>query len=258
MSHFTPYCETTRKAKSLKGASNFRFCENYFFDITYNKYMIYPSLFVPDNTFYYQMRVPGTTHILYGKCTNNCICWDGNLDTVKGYNSCFPDPVTNKKCPAGYRLRKYSFEEYREGCVPEVSCPLSCATCNSNSECLSCRNDMFSKNTISPLSGTVYCGECSQGCLSCSGPDASQCNCFQDPNQSLELFVSFSINQSSVVFDRVSNTCMYPVECVENCLSCVSTTSCKTCRENYRFDSSQSKCVLSKFKKCFRTDPVNS
>ena len=258
LSHLTPYCETTRKAKSLKGASHLRFCENYFFDITYNKHMIYPSLFVPDNNFYYQMRVPGTSHTLYGKCTNNCICWDGNLDTVKGYNSCFLDPVTNKKCPPGYRLRKYSFGESREECIPEISCPSSCATCNSNSECLSCRNDLYSVNIISPLSGTVYCRECSEGCLSCSGPSASECNCHQDLNKSLQIFVSFTMNKSSAVFDRISSTCTHPVDCVENCLSCFSTTSCKKCSENHRFDSNLRNCVLSKFKKCFRSDPENS
>ena len=105
---FTPYCGYLYKLRSLKGAVNLSFCSNFYFDISYKRHMIYASKSVPDNGYYYQIPIKNSTNILYGKCRNNCNCWDGDLNTNKGYNSYFPDPVTNQKCRDGYLLEKYS------------------------------------------------------------------------------------------------------------------------------------------------------
>ena len=105
---YTPSCDSLYKMISLKGAVNLSFCGNLYFDISYKRQMIYPSRSMPDNGYYYQIPIENSTNILYGRFRNNCNCWDGDLNTTKGYNSCFPDPVTGQKCRHGYRVEKYS------------------------------------------------------------------------------------------------------------------------------------------------------
>ena len=224
---YDPNCEQLLRVPSLKGAANLNFCENLYFDITYKRNMIYASKSIPSNDFYYyQIPVQNSSNILYGKCRNNCNCWDGDLYTSKGYNTCIPDPITNKKCKVGYRLKKYSLSEIYEECVFDVFCPSTCNRCNFRGSCLECADSTFNNNYIDYYYESLFCRSCSTDCLACSSSSTSDCHCHKD---------QFGLGNPAD-FDPVFHLCYPEVKCPVNCIECSSSDTCDLCRSNLYFD----------------------
>ena len=196
---------------------------------------------MPDNTYYYQIPLPGTTHIFNGKCRNNCNFWDGNLHTTKGYNTCIADPVINKKCFGNTRLRKYSISGNFEECVNDFLCLSTCNECDQNKNCFSCVNETFNRNIISSVSKTKYCGECSENCLACSGPNKKDCNCFDDHYGT----------DSSAYFNTDFFLCRSTnLKCLESCEICTSSGLCTACNKNHVLNLNLNKCETPKNRSC--------
>ena len=237
---YTRYCGSLYKLKSLKGAVNLSFCEKLYFDISYKRHMIYASKSVPDNGYYYQIPVKNSTNILYGKFRNNCKCWDGDLNTSRGYNSCFPDPVTNQKCRDGYRLEKYSVGGgLLEDCVLDVDCSINCRECNTDSECIDCLNSEYNVNYINYFTESRFCGNCASNCFSCWGPNDLDCHCHAD---------QFGY-EGSAFYIKEFHLCVPSLVCPDNCVLC-SSQVCLGCSNNYFLDPITKTCLPVNTRSC--------
>jgi hypothetical protein len=235
VTHIIPNCDKLKLQKSLKGGITMSFCDNLFFDIVNNKHMLYATTQMPTNKYYYQLPIPGTTNILYGECQNNCNCWDGNLLTSKGYNSCFLDPQTNQICKSGYFLKTISIDPLLQECAQTpVSCHPSCKTCDSYYACTSCQNPAHEINFTSPFSGSLFCRDCAPKCLTCSSFYNDTCLCFEDQ------FGEYA----TATFDADFRLCQSSLICPRNCLKCRNNTSCDECKPFHEFDKKKNACVI--------------
>jgi hypothetical protein len=237
VTHFTPDCTNIFRFKSLKGALFSRFCDNIYIDITNNPQMVYANYNVPSNGHYFQIPIPGTSTILYGKCRNNCKCWDPSLPKEMGYNSCLIDPAFGSKCAPGYRIRKYDFNDLYQECVPDWFCPDECLSCDSNGKCLSCEDAKFDSNFLSVFNDHLFCKDCSPGCFSCSGSNQLQCNCHQDQFR------------GTAVYDSEFRLCLSGFTCTANCVDCNTNGVCSKCKDKFQMTSS-GKCKINNPKQC--------
>jgi hypothetical protein len=226
VTHFTPDCTNISKHKSLKGALFSRFCNNIYIDISNNPQMVYANNNVPNNAHYFQIPIPGTSVILYGKCKNNCKCWDPSLPKEMGYNSCLIDPAFGSQCAPGYRIRKYDYNDLYQECVPDWFCPDECVSCASNGKCLLCEESQFNFNFVSVFEDYLFCEDCSPGCLSCSGPNQFECTCHQD---------NF---RGTAVYDSAFRLCLPGFTCTTNCADCNINGVCVKCNEKYQMTPS--------------------
>jgi hypothetical protein len=228
---FTPDCAQISDSASLRGSLNLHFCQSVFLDITYSKNMIRPSTGVPVTGEYYQIPLPGTSIILYGECTNNCKCWNGDLNTTEGYSKCYPNPkYSYAKCAPYYK--HVTWGDSLEECVRDWTCNENCLECDPPDLCTKCVDDKFHVNFISHFNNYFYCDSCVSNCLSCSGGSAAECRCwdyqFGDPG--------------STYFDSKFRLCLPTFVCPEKCLKCVSSSSCEVCYNNYIFNFETLKC----------------
>ena len=237
--YFDPNCSTAAPLSSLRGSFYLHFCGHGFLDITNNPEMLSLSTEPLEYEYTYQMLIPGSSITLYGKCRNNCVCWDGDINTTKGYNSCFPDPVTNQKCKFGYRLHMYSGNGLFEECVKAFDCDSPCLLCE-GPMCTYCENEKLNGNFMSVFSDHRFCGECPQDCLSCSSPESCTCN----KNQ---------FGPNSTLFDANFDLCRNKDTCTLNCTKC-DTNKCIECEKNYVLDSIQNQCIRVNMVPCLVED----
>jgi hypothetical protein len=242
-------------SESLKGYLALKFCDNAYINISNLDNMIFPEKTVDIKNNEYKIPIPGTTSFAYGKCKNNCRCWDRDINTEKGYNSCFPHPDTGEICPDGFGLLNFSLDESRQGCVSNAfldtfqlviettTCDPNCSVCNGNNECTKCVDSNFNRNYISEFSDALYCGTCHSSCFSCSGPNEADCLCQK-----------FDPVMKTTLFESNFNLCRAKVLCSENCVSC-GLEGCKECRSGYYFNIAEDKCKPKLSRKCQFYDP---
>ena len=241
--YFNPTCESEYlSTPSLKGYLGLKFCTGVYVNVTDSPYMITPEASFTPGHYDYVIPVPGTSSFVYGKCKNNCKCWDGDLHTTKGYNSCFVNPSTGKICGDSFGLINYSLDKSRQACVEKAvidafkSCDLTCNMCDSAKTCTKCSQIAQNRNYLGLDFYGLYCGNCHADCLSCYGASSSDCWCS-----------STQFGPGNTRFDFEFNLCLPVANCGLDCIDCRS-TGCFACRPDYYYDNTNSRCrhVMSK------------
>lgn len=247
--YFNPTCESESSlTPSLKGYMGFKYCTGAYVNITNLPYMITPEIDFTPGFYDYVIPVPGTSSFMYGKCKNNCKCWDGDLHTTKGFNSCFINPNTGDFCENSFGLINYSNDESRQACVDVAIinalriCNYRCDICDSSKTCLMCTNSARNRNYLDLDFYGLFCSSCHSDCLSCYGSSSSDCWCSS---------TKFGLANTRLDFDF--NLCLPVAKCDLNCVDC-RLTGCFKCRFDYYFDTSKNACIHILSKNCWFRD----
>lgn len=234
---------------SLKGFMGIKYCSGVYINIGESSHMIKPESNKTIGHDEYLMKIPGTSSFAYGKCRNNCKCWDGDIDTLQGYNSCFVNPDTGKVCADGFGLLNYGLDYSRQACVSqafldsyqlvyEPLCFAGCKVCDSSKNCIECDTPSFNRNYIDLFKGFLYCGACHVSCFTCSGPSRSEC-----------LIEKNKFGLENTIFNFDFNLAERLTECPNNCDVC-DDGLCQKCVENHIYNSFKKSCLFFEEQKC--------